>query len=155
MMVSAIPSIQDIGAGLTLVANGACDLASSTVQQFVANPSIAQAGLHVLAAQIEVLEHLVAKLRFVALGIQEVQTNLSATRQMEWHSPAGQAFRSAVEQRQAHAAQLTQLIGDIARLAKHSIDDLRAQIAALQTLLVAARAAMGDMATAAIGQVCS
>ena len=78
MVMVDIPSMAEVGTGMSLVANGACELASHAVQQFVSSPSIAQAGLHALAAQIEVLEHLVAMLREVAAGIDEVRTMVAS-----------------------------------------------------------------------------
>ena len=92
MVMVEIPSMTEIGTGMSLVAQGACEMASQAVQQFVSSPSIAQTGLNALAAQIEVLEQLVAKLREVAAGIEDVQRQLGATLTMEWHSPAGEAF---------------------------------------------------------------
>lgn len=154
MVLVDIPSMAEIGTGMTLVANGACELASQSVQQFVTSPSVAQAGLNALAAQIEVLEQLVTKLRQVAAGIEKVKGQLGATLSMEWHSPAGQAFRTAVGDRQVQAEHLTQTAQETARLAHQGIDELRTMIASLQSLLAAARAAMGDVASGALEQVC-
>ncbi len=155
MVMVDIPSMAEVGTGMSLVANGACELASHAVQQFVSSPSIAQAGLHALAAQIEVLEHLVAMLREVAAGIDDVRGQLGATVAMEWHSPAGEAFRTAVGDRQVQAQHLEQLTQETARLASHGIDELRTMVASLQTLLATARAAVGDVASGAIDQVCA
>lgn len=156
MVMVEIPSMAEIASGMSLVADGACDLASRTVQDFVSSPSVAQAGLHALAAQIEVLEQLVAKLREVAVGIDEVQGQLGSTLAMEWHSPAGEAFRIAVGDRKVQAEQLAQLTLETARLAGHGIDELRTMIASLQTLLATARAALGDAASAVLEQgVCA
>lgn len=154
MLMVEIPSMSEIGPGMSLVAQGACEMASQAVQQFVSSPSIAQAGLNALAAQIEVLEQLVAKLRAVTAGIEDVQRQLGATLTMEWHSPAGEAFRTAVSDRQSQAQHLADLTQETARLAGQGIDELRTMIASLQSLLATARAAMGDAASGAIAQVC-
>lgn len=155
MVVVDIPSMTQIATDIALVKGGACELASQTVQQFVSSPSIAQAGLNALAVQIEVLEQLVAKLREVAAGIDEVHGRLGATLAMEWHSPAGQAFRTAVGDRQSQAEDLSRLTQETALLANQGIDELRATIVSLQSLLSAARAAVGDMASGALQQVCA
>src|SRR5690625_6248193 len=63
MTLVQIPSLAEIGAGIGLVAGGACDKASSAVQHFINTPSVAENGLNLLAAQIDVLEQLVAALR--------------------------------------------------------------------------------------------
>jgi len=154
MVMVDIPSMTEIATDMSLVANGACELASQAVQQFVASPSIAQAGLNALAAQIDVLEQLVAKLHEVAAGIDGVHGKLGATLAMEWHSPAGETFRSAVEVRQLQAEDLRRLTQETALLAKQGIDELRATIASLQSLLAVARASVGDVASGAIEQVC-
>lgn len=155
MVMVEIPSMTEIGTGMSLVAQGACEMASQAVQQFVSSPSIAQTGLNALAAQIEVLEQLVAKLRAVAAGIEDVQRQLGATLTMEWHSPAGEAFRTAVGDRQSQAHHLAELTQETARLAGQGIDELRTMIASLRSLLATARASMGDMASGAIAQVCA
>lgn len=155
MVFPQIPSMAEIGTSITLVTNGACEVASSAVQQFIDSPTIAQVGFQALAAQIEVLEHLVTKLRAVAAGIAEVRTKLESTVQLEWHSPAGTAFRAAVRQRQDHADYLAQSANETVILANQGIEELRVRIAGLQSLLAAARAALGDTAAATIGQVCS
>ena len=155
MVMVDIPSLTEIGNGISLVTNGACELASHAVQQFVTSPSIAQAGLSALAAQVEVLEQLVAKLHEVAAGIDEVHGKLGATLQMEWHSPAGEAFRIAVGDRKVQAQNLENMAIETARLAKLGIDEIRTTIASLQSLLSAARASVGDVASGAIAQVCS
>lgn len=155
MVFPEIPSMAEIGTGITQVTQGACDLASSAVQQFISSPTIAQVGLQALAVQIEVLEHLVTKLRAVATGIAEVHTKLEVTVQLEWHSPAGTAFRAAVRQRQDHTDKLAQTAHETVVLANQGIDELRIRIAGLQSLLAAARATLGDTAAASIGQVCS
>lgn len=155
MVMVAIPSMAEIGTGISLVTNGACELAPEAVQQFVTSPSIAQAGLNALAAQIEVLEQLVAKLRHVATGIETVQGRLGATLNMEWHSPAGEAFRIAVGERKVQAQQLESLTLETVQLAHQGIDELRTFISSLQSLLSAARATMGDVASGAVAQVCS
>lgn len=155
MVFPQIPSMAEIGTSITLVTHGACEAASSAVQQFIANPTVAQVGLQALAAQIEVLEHLVTKLRAVALGISDVRTLLEATAQLEWHSPAGTAFRTAVRQRQDHADYLMQSAHETVALARQGIEELQVRIAGLQSLLAAARAALGDTAAATMGQVCS
>jgi hypothetical protein len=153
MVMVDIPSMAEIASGMSLVADGACDLASRAVQDFVSSPSLAQAGLHAVAAQIEALEQLIARLREVAAGIAEVQGKLASTVAMEWHSPAGEAFRTAVGDRKIQAEQLEQLTLDTARLATDGIDELRTMIAGLQTLLATARAALGDAASGVVKQV--
>lgn len=155
MVMVDIPSMAEIGNGISLVANGACELASQTVQQFVASPSIAQSGLSALASQVEVLEQLVAKLHEVAAGIDDVHGKLGATLLMEWHSPAGEAFRIAVGDRKVQAQNLENMAVETVRLAKLGIDEIRTTIASLQSLLAAARAAVGDVASGAVAQVCS
>lgn len=155
MVMVDIPSMTEIASGMSLVADGACQVASRAVQDFVSSPSLAQAGLHALAAQIEALEQLVAKLREVAAGIDDVQGRLGSTLAMEWHSPAGEAFRTAVGDRQAQAQQLEQLTLETARLAGQSIDELRTMIASLQSLLSTARAALGDTASGMVEAVCA
>src|SRR5690625_4942634 len=143
MVMVAIPSMAEIGTGISLVTNGACELASEAVQQFVTSPSIAQAGLNALVAQIEVLEQLVAKLRHVATGIETVQGRLGATLNMEWHSPAGEAFRIAVEVRKVQAQQLESLSLDTVKLAHHGIVELRTFTSSLHEFLSIDRAYMG------------
>ena len=150
-----IPSPAEIGAGIDLVSGGACDMASSAVQQFVSSPTIAETGLNMLASQIEVLEQLVAKLRGVGVGIEHVHDTLAATTQLEWHSPAGQVFREAVSHRQQHAAALRETANQTATLASQGIDELRAMIASLQTLLAAARSTVGATAGTAVARMCS
>lgn len=71
-MMTLIPSLPEIGAGIGYVANNACDMASSAVQQWVNSPSTAQVGLQALASQIDALEQLVIKLRIVADGVEQV-----------------------------------------------------------------------------------
>ena len=78
-MVALIPPLSEIGAGIGYVANNACDMASSAVQQWVTSPSIAQAGLQALSSQIDALEQLVVKLRIVADGVEQVHGKLVAT----------------------------------------------------------------------------
>lgn len=151
----AIPSLDEIGAGISLVADGACEMASGAVQDFVTSPSIAATGLNVVASQIEVLEHLVAKLREVGAGIEQVHDKLAATVQLEWHSPAGNAFREAVGSRQEHARRLRETAMQTASLASQGIDELRIMISSLQTLLAAARTAVGTAAGATVARVCS
>lgn len=155
MTVVQIPSLSEIGAGLGYVANGACDMASAAVQEWVNSPSTAQAGLHLLASQIDALEHLVIKLRMVADGIEQVHGKLVATHHMEWHSPAGRAFRKAVDLGQVQAQQLENTARETVRLAQLSIDELRTMVASLQSLLATARAAIGDPVAGALQQVCS
>lgn len=155
MVMVEIPSLAEVGAGISHVANGACDLASNAVQEFVNSPSLAQAGLNVLAAQIEVLEQLVAKLQTVAAGIDGVHSKLALTQQWEWHSPAGQTFRDAVSQRQIQAKNLEQTAIETAQLARQGIDELRAIVASLQSLLATARVALGASVAGAVSQVCS
>ena len=89
MTLVQIPSLAEIGAGIGLVAGGACDKASSAVQHFINTPSVAENGLNLLAAQIDVLEQLVAALREVAVGIEAVHDKLAITVELEWQSPAG------------------------------------------------------------------
>lgn len=153
MVMVEIPSMAEIASGISSVAEGACELASRSIQEFVSSPSVAQAGLHALAAQIEALEQVVAKLREVASGIEQVHSQLGATLAMDWQSPAGEAFRTAVGDRRIQAEQLAQLTQETARLAGLGIDELRAMIASLQTLLATARAALGDVATGVVEQV--
>ncbi len=155
MVMVQIPSLSEIGAGIGYVANGACDMASSAVQQWVSSPSTAQTGLNVLAAQIETLEHLVLKLRAVADGIEQIHTRLVAVQDLEWHSPAGQAFREALVYRQLNARQLENTAAETVRLARHSIDELRALVSGLQSLVATARASLGDSVSGTIAQVCS
>ena len=155
MVMVDIPSMAEIANGMSHVANGACELASQTVQQFVTSPSIAQAGLSALTVQIEVLEQLVVRLREVAAGIEDVHGRLEATVHMEWHSPAGEAFRIAVGDRKVQAQNLEHMAFETARLANLGIDELRTTIASLQSLLAAARASIGDVAAGAMAQVCS
>lgn len=150
-----IPSPAEIGVGISLVSGGACDMASSAVQQFVSSPSMAETGLNMLASQIEVLEQLVAKLREVSAGIEQVHDTLAATTQMEWHSPAGQVFREAVGQRQEHALTLRETSSQTATLASQGIDELRVMIASLQTLLAAARSTVGMAAGTTVARMCA
>lgn len=155
MTLVAIPSLAEIGAGISLVADGACDMASGAVQNFVKSPSTAESGLNLLASQIDMLEQLVAKLREVSAGIEQVHDKLTATVQLEWHSPAGNAFRQAVGTRQQHAKELQETSVRTATLASQGIDELRIMISSLQSLLAAARAAVGAAATSTVDQVCS
>lgn len=155
MTLVDIPTMAEIGAGMSLVADGACELASGAVQDFVNTPSTAELGLNVLAAQIEALEQLVEKLREVGAGIDEVHGKLAVTQQMEWHSPAGNAFREASLLRQEHAKKLEQTAMETAVLARQGIDELRMIVASLQSLLAAARTAAGATAGVAVAQVCS
>lgn len=155
MMSVVIPSPAEIGAGISLVSDGACDMASSAVQQFVSSPSISETGLNMLASQIEVLEQLVAKLREVSAGIEQVHDKLAATVQLEWHSPAGNVFREAVGTRQEHAHKLRDTTIQTATLAGQGIDELRIMIASLQTLLAAARTAVGATAGSAVAGMCA
>ena len=150
-----IPSPAEIGAGIDLVSGGACDMASSAVQQFVSSPTIAETGLNMLASQIEVLEQLVAKLRDVGVGIEHVHDTLATTTQLEWHSPAGQVFREAVSHRQEQALTLRETANQTATLASQGIDELRAMIASLQTLLAAARSTVGATAGTAVARMCA
>lgn len=150
----AIPSLAEIGAGICQVSDGACDMASSAVQQFVTSPSIAETGLNMLASQIEVLEQLIEKLREVSFGIEQVHDKLAATAQLEWHSPAGNVFREAVGTRQEQAQKLRETSMQTATLASQGIDELRIMISSLQTLLTAARTAVGTTAGAAVARVC-
>lgn len=155
MVMVQIPSLPEIGAGIGYVANGTCEMASTAVQQWVNSPSTAQAGLQLLAAQIDTLEHLVLKLRMVADGIDQVHGKLTVTYDMEWHSPAGQAFREAVGNGQIRAQHLQSTAHETIRLAHTSIEELRTMVAGLQTLLTTARVAVGDTVSGAIEQVCS
>lgn len=155
MTLVAIPSLAEIGTGMSLVSNGACDAASSAVQNFVNNPSTAEAGLNLVASQIQLLEQLVAKLREVSRGIEQVHNKLAATTQLEWHSPAGNAFREAVGTRQDRAKQLQETAVGTATLANQGIEELRIMISGLQSLLAAARTAMGTTAGVAVTKVCS
>ena len=154
-MVALIPPLSEIGAGIGYVANNACDMASSAVQQWVTSPSIAQAGLQALSSQIDALEQLVVKLRIVADGVEQVHGKLVATHHIEWHSPAGQAFREAVNLGQSRAQELENTARQTVRLAQASLEELRTLIAGLQTLLATARAAVGDSVAGALGQVCA
>lgn len=151
----AIPSLSEIGAGISLVADGACEMASSAVQNFVTQPSTAQLGLNILASQIEVLEQLVSKLREVAAGIEQVHDKLATTAHLEWHSPAGNAFREAVGARQEHASRLRDTSAQTAILASQGVDELRIMISSLQSLLAASRTTVGDAAGTTIARVCS
>lgn len=155
MTIAEIPSMTEIGAGIGLVADGACDMASSAVQDFVSNPSTAEMGLSLVAAQIEVLEKLVEKLRQVAAGIGEVEGKLEASRQMEWQSPAGQAFREAVQLGQDQARNLQETSQQTVGLANQGIEELRLVIAGLQSLLATARTSMGSVADSVVTGVCS
>lgn len=155
MTLVPVPSLAEIGAGIGLVSEGACDMASGAVQNFVNSPSVAETGLNLLASQIDVLEQLVAKLQEVGTGIEQVHEKLSATVQLEWHSPAGNAFRDAVGTRQEHARQLQETSVQTATLARQGIDELRVMISSLQSLLAAARTAAGVSAGAAVAKVCS
>lgn len=154
MTVVAIPSMAEIGAGIGLVSDRACDKASGAVQNFVQSPSIAETGLNLLASQIDTLEQLVAKLREVGAGIEQVHEKLAATTQLEWHSPAGTAFREAVGTRQEQAKQLRETSVQTATLARQGIDELRAMISGLQSLLATARTATGITAGTAVATVC-
>lgn len=155
MVLAQIPSLPEISIGIQHVANGTCEMASSAVQQWVNSPSTAQAGLHLLAAQIDTLEHLVVKLRMVADGIEQVHSKLQATLHMEWHSPAGTAFRDAVAVGQSQTHHLEHTARETVRLAQASIEELRILISGLQSLIVAARTAVGDTVSGALQQVCS
>lgn len=155
MVMVQIPSLQEAWAGMSYIRNGACHLASNAVQDFVTSPSIAQTGLGVLAAQIDGLEQFVQKLSSVATGIEDMKAKLETTRNMEWHSPAGQAFTVALDNGQTRAVQLEQTAQETIRLAQHSIEDLRTIVATLQSLVAVARTAVGQTAASAIGQVCA
>lgn len=155
MTLVAIPSLSEIGAGISLVSEGACDAASGAVQNFVNSPSVAETGLNLVASQIQVLEQLVTKLREVSSGIEQVHDKLSSTVQLEWHSPAGNAFREAVGTRQEQAMRLHETAVGTATLANQGIEELRIMISGLQSLLAAARTAMGATAGVAVAQVCS
>ncbi|NWN88668.1 MAG: hypothetical protein HLX51_09045 [Micrococcaceae bacterium] len=155
MALVEIPTMAELGSGINWVAEGACEMASGAVQDFVTNPSVAETGLSMVASQIEVLEQLVQTLREVGAGIEDVHGRLTATHQLEWHSPAGNAFRHAVGLGQERAKRLEETAMDTALLASQSVDELRIMISALQSLLAAGRAALGDVAGSAVGQVCS
>ena len=129
-------------------------MASTAVQQWINSPSTAQMGLNVLAAQIEALEQLVVKLRGVAQGVEQVYVKIVAAQELEWHSPAGRAFREALGSRQLNAKELEATALDTVRLARLSIDELRTVVASLQTLLATVRATAGAAASSAIEQVC-
>src|SRR5699024_6165040 len=86
----------------------------------------------------------------VSAGIEQVHDKLAATMQLEWHSPAGNAFREAVGTRQEHAHKLRETSMQTATLAGQGIDELRIMIASLQTLLAAARSAVGATAGTAV-----
>ena len=154
MVTVLIPSLPEITSGIGYVTNGACDMASTAVQQWINSPSTAQMGLNVLAAQIEALEQLVVKLRGVAQGVEQVYVKLVAAQELEWHSPAGRAFRVALGSRQLNAKELEATALDTVRLARLSIDELRTVVASLQTLLATVRATAGAAASSAIEQVC-
>lgn len=153
-MMVLIPTLPEITSGIGYLTNGACDMASSAVQHWVNSPSTAQMGLQVLAEQIEALEQLVVKLRAVADGIEQVYVKLVAAQELDWHSPAGQAFQEALCSRQMHAKNLEATALETVRLARLSIDELRTLVASLQTLLATARATVGVAASSAIAQVC-
>ena len=154
MVTVLIPSLPEITSGIGYLTNGACDMASSAVQQWVNSPSKAHVGLNILAAQIEALEQLVVKLRAVADGIEQVHIKLVAAQELEWHSPAGQAFRQALGYRQQNAKELEATALETVRLARLSIDELRSVVAGLQTLLATARATAGMATSGVIEQVC-
>lgn len=155
MTLVQIPNLAEIGAGIGLIAGGACDKASSAVQHFVTTPSVAENGLNLLAAQIDVLGQLVAALREVAAGIEAVHDKLAVTVDLEWQSPAGNAFRQATASRQQQALALQQTTMETAALASRGIDELRLLISSLQSLLAAARTTAGTTAGAPIAQVCA
>lgn len=155
MTLVQIPNLAEIGAGIGLIAGGACDKASSAVQHFVNTPSVAENGLNLLAAQIDVLEQLVAALREVAVGIEAVHDKLAVTVDLEWQSPAGNAFRQATASRQQQAQALQQTTMETAALASRGIDELRLLLSSLQSLLAAARTTAGTTAGATIAQVCA
>lgn len=155
MALVPIPVLSEIHAGIGHIRQGACDAASASVQAFVTSPSVAQSGLHIVQQHIEILEHLVVKLRSVASGIGHMHTRFGRIADLEWHSPAGRAFQMSVDRRQVQAQHLEATAMQTMRLAQRSIEELRMQLAAMQSLLVAARAAVGGTAAAAVGRVCS
>lgn len=155
MALVPIPLLSEIQAEIGHIRQGACEVASASVQAFVTSPSVAQAGLHTVQRHIELLELLVVKLHAVARGIGDMQARFARVMDLEWHSPAGRAFRVSVDRRQVQAQQLETTAWLTMRMAQQSANELRVQLAAMQSLLAAARAALGGAAGVGLGRVCS
>lgn len=111
------------------------------------NPGQLETQLWTMEAGLAELGVLVDKIRTVQTGIEQLSQRVAAVAQLDWRSPAGQAFQERAHRTRVRADELAATAGESAMLARTGVDDLQTKIATLRQQITAAKQALTNMVT--------
>ncbi|WFP16332.1 hypothetical protein [Citricoccus muralis] len=115
---------------------------------WVALPSTqAERSLVQLEAGLAELGVLADRLRAVQTGIEQMCQRILAVSQLDWRSPAGQAFAEKALRVRGRADELAQQAEESAALARVGLEEIQQRMIRMRQLITAAKAAVASVAT--------